>query len=855
MKLVFLALALASATAAAQNTATRSNGAGSTNVTSTAVATARAVRTSQPPTLDGRTDDAAWALAGIIDQFLVYEPTTGADPRFKTEVRVVYDDRNIYVLARMFDPRPDSIVALLSRRDVRTESEQLKLVIDSYHDKRTAFQFITNPVGVKRDFYVYNDGNEDPTWDAVWDVATAIDSLGWVAEFRIPFSQMRFTDKPEHTFGLLVVRDVARTKERISWPLYRRDRQGYVSQGGELTGISNLPQPRRLELMPYAVTKNSTIPSGAAWKHPQEQTGGLDLKYGLSSNLTLDATVNPDFGQVEADPAQLNLSAFEQFFSERRPFFLEGAGIFSFRALCDDVDDSSCQGLFYSRRVGRSPQLRGEYGDAASPASSRIAAAAKVSGRLGRGLNVGVLDAYTAREQGPGNETIEPGTNYFVARARQDLNGGNSDVGAIITSVNRNLDGWSEDFLRSSALTGGVDVRHRFWNRNWEFAGTVAASKVTGSAATITALQADGVHRYQRPDAPYSLDSSATSLEGDLERLSVSKWGGGFTRMQTNFERVSPGFEMNDLGFQRRADYMSWGNWFQLNLTKPSKYYRMAFLNFNYNQRWSTDGLITDRSTNFNWHVQMPNTWWWHLGTTVHGFGGVHDDRQTRGGPALRRAPGGEVWGGIEGDNRWVVTPYLFGGTWRGDEWRTRGYWIDPSINFRIGSQFNGSFGMSYNRGTNDSQWLLNEGEAGAPGTVYTFAQLDQHTLSGNIRANYTFTPNLTLQTYLNPFVTKGDYTEWKRLGDARSKDYDERFLAYRIGEDPGAFDVREFRSNTVLRWEFRPGSAAFLVWQHGREFRSGNESTFRGMRDLRDLMDQHPNNTLLLKVSYWVNP
>ncbi|HKS05453.1 MAG TPA: DUF5916 domain-containing protein [Gemmatimonadaceae bacterium] len=854
MKLLFAGLAMLSATAAAQNSA-RTNGSSPPASTSTSAAVARAVRTSQAPVLDGRTDDAAWANASAIDQFLVYEPNTGADPRFKTEVRVLYDDRNLYVLARMHDPRPDSIVALLSRRDVRTESEQIKLVIDSYHDKRTAFQFITNPVGVKRDFYVYNDSNEDPTWDAVWDVATAIDSLGWVAEFRIPFSQMRFTDKQEHTFGLLIVRDVARTRERISWPLFRRDRQGYVSQSGELHGITDLPQPRRLELMPYAVTKNSTVPRANAFRHPQEQTGGLDLKYGLSSNVTLDATVNPDFGQVEADPAQLNLSAFEQFFGERRPFFLEGAGIFTFRASCDDVGDNTCRGLFYSRRIGRSPQLRGRYGDPASPTSSRIAAATKLSGRLGRGLSVGFLDAYTARETGTLDRTIEPGTNYLAARARQDLNGGRSDIGAMVTAVHRSLDEWSDTVLRDRAITGGVDMRHRFWSNNWELTGTVAGSTTSGTPEAMAILQRDGVHRYQRPDAPYDFDPTRTSLSGDLERVSISKWGGGITRMQSVYERVSPGFEINDLGFQRRADYQLFRNWFSLNLTKPTSLYRMAFLNFNANQQWTTDGLLIDRGVNFNWHVQMPNTWWWHLGTTVQGFNGVYDDRQTRGGPAIRRAAGGEVWGGIEGDSRWPVTPYLFAGTWRGDEWRTRGYWLDPSINFRAGSQFNGSFGISYNSGLNDSQWLLNEGAAGDPGTVYTFAQLEQRTLSGNIRANFTFTPNLTLQTYLNPFITKGDYTEWKQLGDARSANYDERFLAYRIGEDPGAFDVRELRSNTVLRWEFRPGSAAFLVWQHGRAFQSDEESAFRGFDDVRELMRQHPNNTFLLKISYWVNP
>ncbi|MGK2962433.1 MAG: DUF5916 domain-containing protein, partial [Gemmatimonadaceae bacterium] len=325
--------------------------------TSTASPTAAmASRATAAPVLDGKLDDPAWQTAQSIDKFLEYEPNQGAETRFRTDARVVHDDRYLYVMARMYDPAPDSIISLLSRRDVRTQSEQLKLVIDSYHDKRTAYQFIVNPAGVKRDFYVSNDNNEDATWDAVWDVATAIDSLGWVAEFRIPFSQLRFASKQEHTFGLMIVRDVARTGARISWPLYHRDRNGYVSQAGEISGISGVSQPSRLEVAPYVVTKNETRPSGSSYDHPQSFSAGADVKYGLSSNLTLNATINPDFGQVEADPSVLNLSAFEQFFEERRPFFLEGSGIFTFNTACGDID-SGCTGLFYSRRVGRSPQL------------------------------------------------------------------------------------------------------------------------------------------------------------------------------------------------------------------------------------------------------------------------------------------------------------------------------------------------------------------------------------------------------------------------------------------------------------------------------------------------------------------
>src|SRR5687767_783395 len=558
-------------------------------------------------------------------------------------------------MARMYDPAPDSIISLLSRRDVRTQSEQLKLVIDSYHDRRTAYQFIVNPAGVKRDFYVSNDNNEDATWDAVWDVATAIDSLGWVAEFRIPFSQLRFATKDEHTFGFMVVRDVARTGARISWPLYYRDRQGYVSQSGELNGIRGIGQPSRLEVSPYVVTKNETRPSGSSFRHPQSVSAGADIKYGLSSNLTLNATINPDFGQVEADPSVLNLSAFESFFEERRPFFLEGSGILTFNTSCGDID-TGCRGLFYSRRIGRAPQLAGVYGDEASPTNSTILGATKLTGRLGRGLSLGFLDAVTQREVGTENRTIEPTTNYAVARLQQDMNDGQTGLGLMMTGVNRSLDDETDLFLRRAAYTGGLDIRHRFFKRNYEMRAYIAGSTVSGTQDAIAATQRDGVHRYQRPDDDLEYDPTRTSLTGNAQRLTVSKFGGGVTRFQSVLQRFSPGFETNDLGFQARADEKMFRNWFSLNFNKPTNVWQRAAFNFNTMQRWTTDGLPTTIGLNTNWHLQFKNFFWGHIGANVNNFTETYNDRVARGGPALRNSAGSEVWAGVETDNRQPYT-------------------------------------------------------------------------------------------------------------------------------------------------------------------------------------------------------
>jgi len=821
---------------------------------STATATlATASKAAVAPVLDGKLDDPAWATAQSIDKFLEYEPNQGAETRFKTDVRIAHDDKYFYLMARMYDPAPDSIISLLSRRDVRTQSEQLKLVIDSYHDRQTAYQFAVNPAGVKRDFYVSNDSNEDASWDAVWDVATAVDSLGWVAEFRIPFSQLRFANTPDHTFGLLIVRDIARTGQRISWPLYHRERQGYVSQAGDVSGISGIGSPSRLEIAPYVVTKNETRASGSSFDHPQSISAGADLKYGLSSNLTLNATINPDFGQVEADPSVLNLSAFEQFFEERRPFFLEGSGIFTFNTACGDID-SGCTGLFYSRRIGRSPQLSGLYGDERSATNTTILGASKLTGRLGRGLSVGFLDAVTQRELGADDQTIEPLTNYAVGRLQQDYRKGQSGIGVMVTGVNRSLDENTSPFLRRSAYTGGLDVRHRFFKNNYELRAYLAASQISGSKEAILSTQRDGVHRYQRPDDDVDVDPARTSLFGDAERLSVSKFGGGITRFQSVLQRFSPGFETNDLGFQSRADEMMFRNWFSLNYQKPSKYYQRAFFNFNTMNRWTTEGLPTSIGVNTNWHIQLKNFMWSHFGVNYNDFTPTYNDRYARGGPAVRNSQSANFWSGIESDTRRKSSMSLWGGGYKGDEGKTKGWWINPETSFKFGTQLSASVGLNYSSDINDTQWRANFGVSGLDTTHYTFAHLDQKTISMTTRLDYTASPTLSFQFYGSPFVSNGEYSNWQELENPRAKDYADRFKPFASHGDPGGFNFKEFRSNSVLRWEYRPGSTLFLVWQQGRTT-DGVANDFSFGRDLRNVFDTHPNNTFLVKVSYWFNP
>jgi hypothetical protein len=557
---------------------------------SDSVPTASAVRAEHPPRIDGHDDDPVWKTAPVFSGFRQFVPSEDIPSRFRTEFKIAYDDRNFYVFVRAFDPHPDSIMHALSRHDIRGPSDQLKIIIDSYHDRRTGFEFAVNPDGVKREYSIAADVNEDDSWNGIWDVATAIDSLGWTAEFSIPFSQLRYADAPAHVFGFGIWRDLERFKERDSWPMYKESKSGFMSQLGVVTQINGIPASHALEVTPYVVARNLSRATTSAFTRVQQETVGGDIKYGLTPNLTLDATVNPDFGQVEADPAVLNLTAFETFFPEKRPFFVEGSGIYQVGLNCTIVNCSG-EGLFYSRRIGRSPQLLGTYGDASSPTSTPIAAAAKLTGRLANGLSIGVMDASTPGVFGPSHQTIEPQSNYAVVRLQQDLRNGQSGFGAIATAVDRSLDSWTSSSLRRSAYVGGGDFRNKFGSGQYEVSGSITASEIEGRAASIAASQLDAVHYYQRPDGVLRYDSTRTSLSGDAEDIRIGKYGGGVTQFQTSYQHTSAGFEPNDLGFLLRADQQNWSTWAALLYRTPTAWYKSLQLNLNQWNAWTADGL------------------------------------------------------------------------------------------------------------------------------------------------------------------------------------------------------------------------------------------------------------------------
>jgi hypothetical protein len=854
------------------------------------------------PRLDGALSDEAWSLAQPASGFVQRSPTPGAPATLRTEARVLYDDAALYVSVRMDDPHPDSIAAPVGRRDLAgVSSDWAHVILDSYNDRRTAFRFSVNPAGVRGDALLSGDTGEDPGWDAVWETATRVDEQGWTAEFRIPLSQLRFTApgsdsagaRAGQVWGLQITREIARRSEVDDWSEVRRDRSGFVSQFGELAGLSGVRPVRRLEVLPYTVARLTRAPGTRADPFYRSSDGagslGADVKYGLTSNLTLTATVNPDFGQVEADPSQVNLTAFESFYAERRPFFTEGADIFSFDlAFPYGVRGNGFRNdqPFYSRRLGRAPQGPNPDGAlfADRPDVTRILGAAKVSGKTSRGWSIGLLNALTSRESvrfmdgGPERSAmVEPLTNYAVGRLERDFDGGNSAVGGIATAVNRHLDGAPGlSFLTSAAYLAGLNGRHRFGGGHYEARASVLGTHVSGSAEAVAGIQRRAGHYFQRPDADHlCFDPTRTSLSGWLANARVEKTGGGYLRAGLYGHARSPGLEMNDVGYQRTTDWLLQGGWIGYNHYDPQGAFRGWEINLNGWNGYSFGGERLGTGLNVNGGGTFRSNWglW---------FGGDHELPALRadilrGGPAVSAPAQTSASVTLISDDRKVVSGRVYTGGWR--EWASRGGgWnagayatVRPSGRFRL------SLGPDVSRGRDAWAYVATaaeEGSAGAP--HYVMAGLDQTTVSLTSRLDYAFTPRLTLEFYAQPFVATGRYTGFKEVVSPRAGGFADRFRpyggelsvdggVYGVTEAGGAtpaytwsqpdFNVKELRSNLVLRWEYRPGSTLFLVWSQGRQ-NYDDPGSFRLDRDFGRLFDadRSPStNVLLLKVNYWL--
>ena len=805
--------------------------------------------------LDGEFTEEAWERVPPTSGFVQRDPNEGGSPAFDTEIRVLYDRNHLYVGLRALDAAPGSIVGIRTRRDEESPSDWLRVMIDSYRDRRTAYEFAVNPAGVKQDRYWFDDGNSDSGWDAVWDVSVTRDDKGWRAEFRIPFSQLRFDPAKGGTFGFAVVRQIGRLNETSSWPLIARSKVGFVSQMGELAGLTLASAGKKLELAPYAVTQARAEPVEAGnpfLDSPSASaTLGLDLKYALTPGLTLTSTVNPDFGQVEADPAVVNLTAFETFYQERRPFFVEGSGNLQFNL---DCNDGRCTGLFYSRRIGRQPHGSPEApegGYVSAPSLTTILAAAKLTGRVGA-FAVGALNAVAgeegARLAGPAGrfgETVEPLTNFTVVQAKREWRN-QSSLGFAFTNTARRLDQDVSD-LASAATTGGVNWDWRLEPR-YAITGYWAGSAVRGSAEAIDELQRNAVHYYQRPDAGYlRYDAGRTSLSGHAGSLAFQKIGGSRVRFSFNGSYKTPGFEVNDVGYQRRADEIMQSGWVQVRWDTPTKLYRNVRLNFNQWASWNFGGDSRFAGGNVNAHILLRSNWSAGGGLNVERAG--LDDRATRGGPSVRSKNGANLWYYVGSDDRKAVAGQWMSFVYR-DQERNVVWGFDPEITYRPTSFLSLSGGVHYERVNDDAQWVENVGEGAS--TAYVFGRIRQTTVGLTARCNYTITPTLTLQLYAQPFVSAGAYSDFKQVVRPGAARYGEQFAPYAYQGEPD-FNYRSLRATNVLRWEYRPGAALYVVWQQMRED-SRTIGTMRFRRDVRDLLGLPGTNVFLVKFSYWLN-
>ena len=849
---------------------------------------ATAARRTSPITIDGKFDDAAWSAAIATSGFTQSYPQPGAQPVDPTEVRVLYDDQALYVAVKMHDSKPDSIAAQLARRDASgIYSDWVHVIIDSYHDRRTAFRFTVNPKGVMKDVYTSNDGNEDLNWDAVWEVATRVDSEGWNAEYRIPLSQLRFGNVPdgaERIWGFQVQRDIARRQARDTWSPWTRAQPGFVSRFGDLRGLVGIGQPSRLEVMPYVSASATRAPGDASnpfyHKTDFKPSIGGDLRYGLPGGLTLTATVNPDFGQVEVDPSVVNLSAFETFFPEKRPFFLEGSDVFAFGQV-RTFNDYGSQQYFYSRRIGRSPQrFPGESIYADVPAQTTIAAAAKVTGKIGN-WTLGLIDGVTPKENANivlegGEETtsaVEPFTNYFAGRAKRDFRDGQSVVGGMLTSTIRSVDDDTfRTMLRSDATFGGIDFEHNMFNRGWVTSGFLGMSRVGGSKEAIAATQRNSSHYYQRPDADYlEYDPNRTSLEGHIGEITLQK--NGALHGSLAYKQVSPGLELNDMGFQGRTDYRALSYLTGYQHDKAGKYFRDYLIYTYANQTWNFGGSSIFRAMSFGAQGSLNN--FMYVGLNA-GFNPSYlSDRFTRGGPEARVPAGYYAGFDINSDSRKKIIVgggFNYNSTDAGD--------VNPStyVNFdyRPTTSLRVRFNPSVSWGNSSGQYVRTVVDPLATNTYgsrYVFADLDQTTVSMDTRVEWTFTPTLSLQMYAQPFVATGRYENFKELSRPRSYEFgvygqDQGPIVRNGGEyavDPDGtgqaasftisdpdFNVRSLRGNAVLRWEYRPGSALFFVWQQER---SGFAplGRFDAGRDIGEIFKSVPTNVFLIKATYWL--
>ena len=832
------------------------------------------------PTIDGRLDDPIWENAHFLTDFQQKEPNEFGEPTSKTEVAFAYDDEYFYVAATMWMEDPDEVSAIVTRRDNSGATDRIIVSLDTYNDRSTAYSFSVTAAGVRTDYYHNADSEfrRDFSFDPVWQAKTWIGTDRWTAEMRIPFSQLRFNDADRQTWGLNINRYIPNKREDIYWIVVPRGETGWSSRMGQIVGIQGVKPSTRVELLPY-VAGGATIPSDVDPDDPYTENvnlsgrAGLDVKIGLGPNLTLDATVNPDFGQVEADPAEVNLSAFETFFGERRPFFVEGAGLFSYNGARH----------FYSRRIGASPHRfpSGNFSYADIPENSTILGAAKLTGRLSNGLSIGGLVGVTEREHAKtftiateeeNLEEVEPLTFYGVGRLRQEFGEDASTVGIIGTVVRRDMDELNPNsaILPQEAITGGADWTLRFDGGTYELDGNIALSHVSGEEEAIARIQKRSAHYFQRPDADYvQFDSSRTSLTGYAATLEFERNGGDWV-YETGFSIESPEYELNDIGSLNSADDIDvWGN-IRYRENDPKGIFRNWSVGANLSTAWNYGWVRQSTRASIDGSVTWSNWLSNYLGGgfSLNGL----SDKKTRGGPLMDETD--VLFNGWTGMNnnfgsktRWNW--HLGFGIREYDGWFIN---TNAGLAMNLGDRLELSFNPGYYSELTPRQFVRTVEGGGEEtfGRRYIFSNLRLSHTSIQVRLNYAVTPDLTLELYTEPFIASGEFSRFGELAQAGGSElisYDGRIEEDTVGKsytvtDGGEtftisnpdFTSRSFRSNAVLRWEWLPGSTLYLVWQQNRSNyqRETNISKVNPSSWL-DTLGDAGDNFLALKLSYWL--
>ncbi len=835
------------------------------------------------PVIDGQLEDKCWEEAKWDNSFVQYRPVEGDAPGQETQYAMLYDNDFIYIGVKALDTAPDSIVKRLTRRD-QTDGDYIMVQFDSYHNKQTAFCFKVSAAGVKSDYFISNDGeNADINWDPIWHVKTSLNDAGWFAEMKIPISQLRFNPEENNTWGFQAQRLIYRNDETVLWQPIARDASGWVNNLGLLTGLKDIKSKKTFDIIPYAVTSAESFESQAGNPFVTGSNyginAGLDGKVGITNYFTLDFTINPDFGQVEADPSQVNLTAFETFFSEKRPFFIEGSNLFNYRLGFGDGELGN-ENLFYSRRIGRSPQYYyapGENEYINAPEHTPIIGALKLTGRTNNGLSLGIMQSTTASQYaeidnlGDRSKILtEPLTSYFTARAVQELDEGNTSIGIIGTAVNRDINENHLDFLHTSAYTAGLDLKQYFADRSYMLVSTAYMSHVMGSKEAISRTQLSPTRYFQRPDAKHlDFDPNKTSLTGAGGSLQLWKISGKL-RIVGAVLAKSPGLETNDIGYLRETDNVTQVLWAGYRINEPIGILRSININANQWLFYTLGGEKKNFGGNINFWMQFNN--YWNLSA---GFNISDDQLSTtmlRGGPSYLLPGNINPWLRISTDERKKISISTTSSYMNGFEDYRVSYNNNVGITYRPLNTLHITLSPGYYKNNSEVQYVTTT--TSDDNKIYVLGELEQSVTSLSLRINYTITPELSLQFWGQPFIASGSYSNFKKSTDTKAESFNNRYYEYTDSEiafnettnsyevfesgneEPDYkfrnpdFNVKEFLSNLVLRWEYQPGSTLFFVWSQTRDHYA-MDGNFNIQHDANQLFSDTPYNVFMLKFSY----